>query len=200
MIGTIIFDLSEVYLRGLKGVERTLEPVLGMERREIFKRLDGEELAGLFHGRMSEDEYWSKIIMKNGWKIGAGALKKAVRENFSEIAGTREIILRLKGKGFRLGLLSNHAREWAEFCSHKFGYHKLFHSVLYSFEVGVSKPDTKIYALSLERLDARPEECVFVDDMEANLAPARRLGMRTILFRSPEQLERELASLGLLEG
>lgn len=197
-VTTVIFDLSEVYLRGLKGVERFLEPVLGMEKGEIFRRLNCHELGCLFHGRIGEDEYWSDVIEKNGWDIDTVSLKKAVRDNFTEIEGTKEIIERLKNMGYRLGLLSDHAREWVEFCNHKFGYHKLFHSVLYSFEVGVSKPDMKIYTGILEKLNARPEECIFIDDKYENLAPAKKLGIKTILFENAGQLERELASLGVL--
>ncbi|MDA2922753.1 HAD family phosphatase [Patescibacteria group bacterium AH-259-L07] len=196
-VTTIIFDLAEVYLKGLIGVEHILEPILGLSAKEIYPRLQGEDLASLFHGEISEDEYWQRIVKKNDWKVENGVLKKAIRENFEEIEGTREIIEQLKEKGYKLGLLSVHTKEWIEHCNKKFDYHKLFDSILYSFEVAASKPDKKVYKLILERLKAAPEECVFIDDSPVNLIPAEELGIKTIHFENPKQLKKELVSLGI---
>jgi putative hydrolase of the HAD superfamily len=60
------------------------------------------------------------------------------------------------------------------------------------------KPEPEIYELTLERLggEIRPEDCVFLDDLELNVRMARDLGMRGVLFESNEQaiaeIEREL--------
>lgn len=197
MVSTIIFDLAEVYLKGLLGVEHYLEPLVGIKAKEIQSRLQGKELISLFHGEISEEEYWSRIIERNNWKVDIGLLKKAVRNNFEEIEGTRKIIEKLKKMGFKLGLLSVHAKEWINHCVRKFDYHKLFHSTLYSFEVAASKPDKKVYKLVLQRLDSKPEECVFIDDNKKNLTPARELGITTIHFKNPEQLKKELRSLSI---
>ena len=197
MITTIIFDLSEVYLTGLLGVEKRLEKALGIKANKIKAGLCGPELAALFHGEITEDDYWLKVIERNGWKAKTGALKKAVRKNFREIKGTREIVEQLKEDGFRLGLLSVHAKEWVDYCAQKFGYHELFHSASYSFEVAASKPDKKVYRLILRKLQAKPQECLFIDDHAKNLVPAKKMGMAAILFKNPRQLKQELARLGI---
>lgn len=193
MITTIIFDLADVYLKGILGIEHYLEPILGIKAKEIYPMILGEELESLFRGEITEEEYWKKIIKKNNWNIDVKLFKKAIRNNFREIRGTREIIEKLREKGFKLGLLSVHAKEWIDYCNKKFDYHKLFYSILYSFEVGIRKPDKRIYELILERLKAKPNECVFIDDQERNLVPARELGMKTVCFEDSEQLKKELA-------
>lgn len=195
MITTIIFDLAEVYLKGLYGVEHILEPILDLSAKEIYSKLQGKDLEFLFHGKISEDEYLQRVIRKNKWKIENSILKKAIRDNFEEIKGTRKIIEKLKQRGYKLGLLSVHTKEWVDYCNEKFDYHKLFDSILYSFEVAASKPDKKVYKLILERLGARPKECIFIDDYFDNLIPARKLGIKTIHFKNPRQLKKELASL-----
>ncbi|MFH1221694.1 MAG: HAD family phosphatase [Candidatus Micrarchaeota archaeon] len=197
MITTIIFDLSEVYLQGLAGVEHYLEPIINIKANEIKSGIRGPELIALFHGELSEEEYWLKIIEKNNWKVDVNTFKKAVRDNFKEIKGTREIIEQLNENGFKLGLLSVHTKEWIDHCLQKYDYHKLFHTTLYSFEVAASKPDKKVYHLILQRLGATPEECLFIDDNPKNLVPAQELGIATILFKNPEQLKKELTSLGI---
>lgn len=198
MITTIIFDLAEVYLKGLIGVEHYLEPILGINGKEIRRQLNDRELVSLFHGEITEEEYWLKIVQKNNWKVDIELLKKAIRDNFKEIGGVREIIEKLKEKGFKLGLLSVHAKEWVEYCEKKFDYHKLFDSRLYSFEVAVSKPDKKAYEMIMERLEASPDECIFIDDHESNLVPAKGMGIKTIHFKNPEQLKRELGSFSII--
>jgi len=59
------------------------------------------------------------------------------------------------------------------------------------------KPEHKIYVHMLEHYSLQPHECIFVDDMPANLKAAEELGIRTIAFESPEQCQEELwAKLG----
>jgi len=198
MITTIIFDLAEVYIQGMIGVEDRLQPILGIKTEEIYPKIRGEMVGSLFRGEITEEEYWSKIIEKNNWKVDVESLKKAMRDNFEEIEGMRQILEKLKEKGFKLGLLSVHAKEWVEYCEKKYDYHRLFHSVLYSFEVKLRKPEKRIYELILQKLDSKPEECIFVDDKPKNLAAAKELGMKTILFRSASQLETELRNMGVL--
>ena len=56
----------------------------------------------------------------------------------------------------------------------------LFDLVVESSVEGIRKPDPEIYQLTCARLDVRPENAVFLDDLGVNLKPARALGMRTI--------------------
>ena len=70
-----------------------------------------------------------------------------------------------------------------------------FDTIVISSEVGVMKPDLKIYRLALGQLKVEPAEAVFVDDMPPNVEAARLLGMQAIRFQSPEQILAELAEV-----
>jgi HAD superfamily hydrolase (TIGR01509 family) len=61
-------------------------------------------------------------------------------------------------------------------------------AILISAEVGLAKPDTRIYELAAERLDLAPEECLFVDACPNHVAGARDAGLQAILFESREQI------------
>jgi len=61
----------------------------------------------------------------------------------------------------------------------------LFTAVVESSVVGIRKPDPRFYELACERLDVAPEEAVFLDDLGANLKPARAMGMTTIKVIDP---------------
>jgi HAD superfamily hydrolase (TIGR01509 family) len=66
-----------------------------------------------------------------------------------------------------------------------------------SHEVGVSKPDPAIYRHCEQRAGARAEECVFIDDIPANVEGARQCGWRGIVYRPGDDLEAGLAELGI---
>ena len=73
-------------------------------------------------------------------------------------------------------------KEWSNYLRQKFGLNEIFDEVIVSGDVGLRKPDEKIYTLLLERLKAPPKDCVFVDDKLRNLQPASELGINTIRF------------------
>lgn len=191
MITTIIFDLSEVYLQGLKGTEKHIQSKIKISNSDLLVY----ELHQLFLGEVTEDEYWSLIKKRHSWDISVTELKNAVRKNFQEIKGTRKIIEGLKENGYKLGLLSNHAKEWIEYCEITYKYHLLFHKVVYSYEAGFSKPSPNIFLLILKKLKAKPEECLFIDDHIKNIQAAQELGFNTIHFTSPKDLKKELRLL-----
>jgi len=67
--------------------------------------------------------------------------------------------------------------------------------IVYSHEVGMSKPDPRIYKLSCARLKVRPEEMIFLDDMEPNIAAARAVGIHGVHYRDNAQAITEIEAL-----
>ncbi|MEK6276464.1 MAG: HAD family phosphatase [Actinomycetota bacterium] len=61
----------------------------------------------------------------------------------------------------------------------------LFDAVVISGEVGLHKPQPEIFRLAAERIDAAPEQCVFVDDLRENCEGAEAVGMTAVLHRKP---------------
>lgn len=77
----------------------------------------------------------------------------------------------------------------------------LFHVVIESSQVGLRKPDPRIYELACAELGVEPNETVFLDDLGVNLKPARALGMTTIKVTDPAVALRELeAAVGFNLG
>jgi 2-haloacid dehalogenase len=94
--------------------------------------------------------------------------------------------------------LSNWSVEKYELVRPKYEFFSWFDTILVSGEVKLIKPDPRIYAVLLERIGRKPEECVFVDDSQVNITTADQLGFKTIHFLSPEGLEDELRALHIL--
>jgi 2-haloacid dehalogenase len=113
------------------------------------------------------------------------------------IQGTVEILETLHRQGYPLYAISNWAAETFKLVRHRYAFLDLFDEMIISGEVRLAKPDPRIFALLLERIGRRAEECLLIDDAAANIAAARRLGFRTIHFQSPEGLREALAELGV---
>lgn len=93
---------------------------------------------------------------------------------------------------YHTGILSNSfvgAREHEE---ERYGFTSMVNVAIYSHEEGVRKPDRAIYALICERLGARPDEIIFLDDVEQNVAAARDYGIHAIQFRDNSQAIAEI--------
>ena len=80
----------------------------------------------------------------------------------------------------------------------RFPFLSWFDDLVISGVEGVIKPDPRIFRILLERNAIAPESAVFIDDVAANADAAARLGIHGIHFRSPAQLRRDLAAVGLL--
>lgn len=101
----------------------------------------------------------------------------------------------LRGRGLRMAILTNNVREWEELWRAKLPkLDQTFEVVVDSAWVGMRKPDPAIYRLTVERLGngLLAEECIFIDDTEANCESARSLGMRAVHFVDTEQAMAEV--------
>jgi putative hydrolase of the HAD superfamily len=70
-----------------------------------------------------------------------------------------------------------------------------FDEMVISAEVGLVKPDPRIYQLAVDRLGVAPADAVFIDDFSRNVEGAQAVGLHAIHFRNPQQARRELEDL-----
>ncbi|OGP10124.1 MAG: hypothetical protein A2048_10915 [Deltaproteobacteria bacterium GWA2_45_12] len=190
-INYVIFDLAEVLLTGIAASGKALARQYHLPSSPLMLPIVWQ----FFHGEVSEDAYIDEILRAHPQLGSRDELKCYIRKNFTEVEGTREIILRLKELGYPLALLSVHAEEWIVDCNNRFDHHRLFDVVAYSYLDKVSKPDHRSFNFVIGRLGARPEHCLFIDDSLPNVLAARELGMQSIQFVTAKQLKPELEKL-----
>lgn len=114
------------------------------------------------------------------------------------IPGSIAILSRLRAAGYSLYALSNWPQEKFQLVRRKYDFFGWFAELFISGELGLAKPDPRIFRLVLERLSLPASQCLFIDDSLKNIAAAQALGFRTIHFLSPQQLEIELSAQGIL--
>jgi putative hydrolase of the HAD superfamily len=102
------------------------------------------------------------------------------------------LVRRLRGRGLRTALLSN---SWGRGGYPEHLFPELFDAVVISREVGMRKPEERIFRHTVQLLGLPPGECVFIDDLEANVVAAEAVGLIGLHHREASATARRLAAL-----
>ncbi|MGH2749879.1 MAG: HAD family hydrolase [Actinomycetota bacterium] len=147
-------------------------------------------------GRMSEEHFAvafaHRLSEYSGVDIAHGGLVDRLFEALELEEDMFELVERARARGFKTALLSN---SWGLGLYPLARINDLFDVVVISGEVGLRKPDPAIFKLTIDRLDLKPEDCVFVDDHPGHLKAAQGAGMTTVLHKFPGQSIPEVEAL-----
>jgi len=192
-IRTIIFDLGEVLIGGLYGIEGPLAERLAIHEEDILQAFAGPHLKDFCCGRIAEDEYLDGIIERQGWPLPLGELKDVIRANLRRRVPGMDSILRGLDSRHQLMIRSDHAREWVSYVRTVHPFLAQFERAFFSFELGHTKDEPEAFRKVLVAIDRRPQECLLIDDQEKNVRAAESVGIATIQFVCAEQLATALA-------
>ncbi len=102
--------------------------------------------------------------------------------------GMERVVNQLKEDGIKVGLLTNSVPEFWPVIERTINT-KLFDCIVDSSQVGVRKPDERIYELTARKLGMSTSSCVMIDDLHHNVKGAEKTGMAGILFTSSKETE-----------
>lgn len=103
----------------------------------------------------------------------------------------------LSARGLKTAILSNMGDNVHERMVREFDWLSRFDALVWSYQLGIAKPDPAIYQHVLNDLEMEPAEAFFLDDKIANIEAALRLGMKAHLFSTPERLRQDLIAQAL---
>ncbi|MGB3716122.1 MAG: HAD family phosphatase [Candidatus Promineifilaceae bacterium] len=210
IIKAIIFDFGEV-LNAPVDPELTARRFERLARRldlqadELWPYLFESEASRLWMtGKLDGDGFWTAVLEPRGIK-DPDETRAFAQEVFADHKVLHpemvELVKELKGR-YKLAVLSNASRteeEMEEMFQHDFGLPgDLFDTIVTSTSVGATKPDPTIFIEVIRRLDVRPEEAIFTDDMASFTAAAFELGIRSHTFTTPSAFLVYLREEGVL--
>ena len=146
-------------------------------------------------------DFWIAFAKKRGVQLPqdwAGQYTAVLKKSVGADPNMYTLINQLKENGIRVGMLSNVDDRYANLIR-SFGFYKPFDPCLLSCEMGLEKPDPKVYELLLKTLNLSANEIVFIDDAAENVEAAQAVGIDAILFTSELQLREALNKRGILE-
>jgi putative hydrolase of the HAD superfamily len=196
----LIFDYGGVLWDMRWDLARTLEQEHGLRARTIVETLYGSETWQKLEVGVGERQAWLDESHR-ALEVAAGRelppLHRHWRERQHLIAPNIDLIRRVR-PAYKTAVLSNADSTLVYTLRESHGIADLFDDIVVSADVGMTKPDAQIYALSAQRLGFATAECVFIDDLPRNVEGARAAGMQAVHFLVNEHsLEAQLAELGV---
>ena len=197
-IRQIFFDIGGVL--GSNGWDReqreTAAQHFGVDPEDLQYR--HEETVGAFEaGQIALDEYLDVTVFWTQRPFTREQFKSYMFSLSTPWEDSIAVARRLRSvTPARMATLNNEARELNQYRIQHFGLRELFEVFFSSCWLGTRKPTREIYERALGMSQADPRRALFVDDREQNLAPARLLGIHTILFTGAEQLSKDLRAMG----
>lgn len=186
------FDIGGVLRRHgrFSDFEETWRERLGLTPGEFSQALASVDPHGLaFTGHLSQAQFTARhsaalglsaaqadVFMADMWTMSCGELDA---ELVAYAASLRP--------RYRTAILSDAidgSRPWDQA---RYGFAQLVDVVIYSYEVGLAKPDPRVYQLLCDRLAVSPGEVVFLDDRPENVTGAGELGIHALLHESAAQ-------------
>jgi epoxide hydrolase-like predicted phosphatase len=189
-IKAIIWDLGGVLIRTEDFSSRLdLAKDCGLSLNEL------EHL--VFNSESGVKAQLGLITAEQHWKNVANALQKTeisipdIQQRFwSGDRLDRALIgkIRQQRKEYMTALLSNAFDDLQNMIANVWNIQDAFDEIVISAEVGLMKPDRRIYSLVLDRLALRPKEALFIDDFQTNIDGARRANIKAVQFFSTAQI------------
>ena len=202
MISALIFDWGGVIQRTASHASRhALDAELGLApgsvERAVFESAIWHEAS---IGRCGADVAWGTIVGSVGWP--AERMDEFVERFFAGDHVDQVLVEHIRfwrGRGLKVGLLSNAppGRSRGASAAGRWGMEGLFDAQVFSYQVGVLKPDPRMYRAILAALEVPAEQSLFIDDAPANVLGALRAGMGAVRFVGVDVLLQHLACLGL---
>jgi epoxide hydrolase-like predicted phosphatase len=210
VIKAIIFDVGGVLCLGNKtffksgeesvrekGVHQYVARKLKISVDQYFDSLSSIHAASI-EGRVNKKTVLytlSKYFKQPEYKI-EDLYTKAYDKYFHHNIQLYNFAKKLKNSGYRIGILSD---QWhlSERIMIPNNLMRIFKPVIISTNVGIRKPNKKIYQLLIKKLRLKPNEIIFIDNQQWNISEADRLGINTILYKNNKQLFKQLNEFGV---
>ncbi len=197
LIKAVLWDLGGVIVRTHDWSGRARwEERTGLAPRELERLVfRGEMGVRASLGKADDEDVWVWVLQQLNL---AESDRETLRQDFfagDEVDTTLVDFIRCLRPERKTGLVSNawpNLRYWME---REWCIADAFDCIVISAEVGILKPDPRIFEMALDSLQVSANQAVFVDDFEVNIHGARKLGLHAIHFQSREQTLSELREL-----
>ena len=169
--------------------------------KERFEALYWTDRHAYDEGKLSGATFWQKFARDSGLSLTQNQLEELNRLDARMWTSQDPAMVvwqqQLKAAGLRTAILSNMGDSVLASIERKFSWLHNFDVLVWSFQLGIAKPDPAIYRYVLEKLGTRAEETLFLDDKRVNIDAARALGMGAIEFTTIQKLREDLLAAGL---
>jgi putative hydrolase of the HAD superfamily len=198
MLKTIYFDLGNVliFFSPAKMFDQIAQ-CTGLNPPQVKQALYDTDLRERYEKGLIDTEHLYRSFLKQSpHPFSLHDFMSSFANIFTPNTDLWPLVMALKRQNVRLILLSNTSE-----CHFNYAYshypilHQFDHKIL-SYEVGLWKPDTRIFQKALTHSHCFPEECFYIDDIPDFIASARKAGLPGATFTDVPTLKKQLIQLG----
>jgi len=185
----VVFDIGGVLeITPDRGVTTQWEERLHLKPGELDRRMGNVWRDGSLGKRSEEDVRRSLGAMLEMDQARVDAFMQDIWDEYlGDLNGELAAYFTDLRPRYQTALLSNSFVGARSREQERYHFAEMTDFIIYSHEVGVAKPEPRIFELTWERLGAPPNDIIFLDDVEVNVAAARALGLHAILFSDTNQ-------------
>lgn len=199
MIKAILFDLGDtIFDPDWNSMNKKMIKEVGISIL-MPANIRKEYMEEVLIGKKNMLDIFDKLLKKHKCVENPSKVIEAYKKNYSIYSPINRkmlnLIRELKSR-FEILSLSN-TNEIHKEVNLKRGLFKHFDKSFFSFEIGMKKPDKKIFSFILEKTGLKPTEIIFIDDNEENIENAKELGFLCIKYEGYEKLVNHLKELGI---
>jgi putative hydrolase of the HAD superfamily len=192
VIQTVIFDLGGVLIQDPSaGMTAYFASYFQVDKEALQEALK-EHWDAWHRGRLTESDLWQQVTAD--LPIHNPPYVSLWLDGYKQVCRKKpEMLLllkQLKNQGYTTALLSNTEAPLVGSFRQLLG--EDIDRCFFSCEMGLRKPESAIYERTLQELDCKPENVVFIDDRQENVDAAARLGIPSIVFRDCDDLKQQL--------
>lgn len=191
----ICFDLDWLYFTeaSFQRFKETLAPNVEKEKRDLVLALS-EQMRQFKSGILSEEEYRNRAKQELGLSCSNQEIYAKLRGSYEVNAKVEQLAKQLKTKGYKIGICSNNFPTRIRELNNQFDFLKDFDVHIFSYEVGVMKPDPKIFQILIDKSGVEAKNIIYSDDKEEKIQWAKSLGIQTFVFHNFEEFVQDLKS------
>lgn len=197
----VVFDYGMVLSGPVNAhVRNALIEATGLSE-EAFEPLYWADRHAYDEGKLNGITFWQKFARDSGLSFSADQIAE-LNQLDARMWTTFDPAMiawqqQLKAAGLRTAILSNMGDAVLASIEREFAWVANFDVLVWSYQLGIAKPDPAIYRYVLKELGTVPEETLFLDDKPVNIDAARALGMGAIEFTTLHKLRQDLLAAGL---
>ena len=198
-IKAICFDLDGVYFTP-ESFQRF--------KKAISKGVDDEIVNNVLYksnmmlsfkkGEISENEYWDFVRSELKINFENEQIFEILKDSYEVNPKIVELVRTVREKGYKTCICSNNFETRIRELNKKFDFLKDFEVHIFSYKIGVMKPDKKIYEALIRESHVNADQIVYSDDSSEKLVGANELGIHTFVFESVEGFVNKLRGFNIL--
>ncbi len=189
----ICFDLDGLYFtdESFQKFKENLAPNIEKSKRDLVLALS-DEMKAFKSGTMSEKEYRERAKNELGLSYSNEEIYTILRESYEVNKKVEQLAKVLRGKWYKIGVCSNNFPTRIRELDKKFHFLDNFDVHVFSYEVGVMKPDQKIFQILIDKSGVEANKIIYSDDKKEKIQWAKSLWIQTFIFHNFDEFVQDL--------